>query len=91
MILIIKIMEILSETPDIKKKLASRKNFDLCKNNEKLGIIDIPKFTQDDELKNIFEKILSGERIEDGYYYLNNLLIRTNMENPDQVAKLIVF
>lgn len=74
----------------IKNELAKSVFFDLSKNNARLDIITAIKTDPVLEIESIFDKICKGEKIEDGYYRLQNLFNSSNMADHNLVVNTII-
>jgi hypothetical protein len=82
-------MELLNNAA-IKEQLSHRSFFDLCSNNSRLNIIIPLEENAIDKLKEIFNKIVSNDKMDDGYYLLQNLFVHAQMVDPNIVINLII-
>lgn len=82
-------MELLNNK-NISKKLNDRTLFDLSLNNQKLQVIVLIQSEPIEKLKTIFNKLIIGEEIIEGYYNLYNLFTQVHLINPNVVINLIV-
>ena len=76
--------------PAISQQLASRPYFDLQSNNDRLNVIYSLYDEPVQKLKESFNKIISDEKSNNGYYELQNLFTQAEMVQPDIVINLIV-
>lgn len=82
-------MDIL-KNPNIKDKLAGKPIFNLGENNQRLGVIILFEENPAQNLKEIFNKIITEEKIENGYYQLQNLFTLAQMGNADAITNLLI-
>jgi hypothetical protein len=82
-------MELL-KNPIINQKISNRIFFDLSKNNQRLSVI----YSLEDEpikkLMDVFDKIVTDDVINDGYYQLRNFFSLAQMIDPNIIIELII-
>lgn len=83
-------MEELLKNPKIKSQLVKNLSFDLIKNNNRTGVIITTTNDPVEELRKIFNKMLTFGEITEGYYTLQNLFSQVQMFDSDIVINLVV-
>lgn len=74
----------------IQQKLTDHKFYDLVKNNQRLGVVIQTELDPTAKLRAIFDRIVGCDRIDDGYYEIQNLFTLVQMHSPDAVLNLII-
>ena len=82
-------MELLDH-PQIKSKLNQRTYFDLKANNQRLDIIIELETDPVAKLKEVFQQVLTDDKSDYGYYYLNTVFNQAQMVQPDIILRLVV-
>ena len=74
----------------IQQKLTDHKFFDLVKNNQRLGVVIQTELDPTTKLRAIFDRIVGCDRVDDGYYEIQNLFTLAQACSPDTVLNLII-
>ena len=74
----------------IKEQLSGRSFFDLSLNNKRLDVIIPLENNTEGKLKEIFNKIIIDDKLNDGHYCLQNLFAYAHTIDPDFIVDLIV-
>lgn len=82
-------MEIL-KNPNIKNRLEKKLAYHLTKNNQRLNVIFPLEDSPKESLQEIFNKVITEEKIENGYYQLQNLFTLAQMNDPNAIINLVI-
>ena len=82
-------MELLNN-PAIKQQLSSRSFFDLSTNNDRLGVIVSIEDDPVARLGEIFQQIITNEKMDSSYYQLHNLFTHAQIVDQSVIINLVV-